>query len=89
MPRNQPTKSAAVKTSVGPSGRGARKDFAFCFVGHDKDHAKISELDGTHELTLAQKFEMICALSLFEYQMRNNTNDIPRFLRTTACIRKA
>jgi len=66
-----------------------KKKIAFCFVGKDSDNYKLSRLDGTQDLTPEQKFELICDLTLFHYQLKNNTNDIPRFLRTTACIRKA
>lgn len=61
----------------------------FVFVGSDDQHNKISHLDGTYKMTFHQKFDLICSLTLFEYQLKNGTNDIPRFLRTTACIRKA
>ena len=49
----------------------------------------MNELDGSVKLSYAKKFELICQLSLFEYQFRNKTTDVPRLLRTTACIRKA
>jgi hypothetical protein len=61
----------------------------FHFVGKDSDLERINELDGTTKLSYEQKFELACQLSLFEYQLRNKTNNVPRFLRTTACIRKA
>jgi hypothetical protein len=61
----------------------------FHFVGKDSDLRRINELDGTTELSYEKKFELACQLSLFEYQLRNNTTDVPRLLRTTACIRKA
>lgn len=40
-------------------------------------------------MSYEEKFALICQLTLFDYQLKNNCNDIPRFLRTTACIRKA
>ena len=48
----------------------------------------MSRLDGTESLSYQKKFELICELTLFDYQLKNNTNDLPRFLRTTACIKK-
>ena len=66
-----------------------KKRIAFCFIGKDSDNNKLSHLDGTQSRTYEQKFELICDLTLFHYQLKNDTNDIPRFLRTTACIRKA
>jgi hypothetical protein len=69
--------------------RDAKKYYSY--KGHDSDlkNLNISKLDGTLELSAEKKFELICELTLFHYQLKNNTNDIPRFLRTTACIRKA
>jgi hypothetical protein len=67
----------------------ARRDTVLVFVGGDDAHSDISSLDGTLRLSYAQKFELICQLSLFAYQLKNNTENVPRFLRTTACIRKA
>ena len=67
--------------------RGSKKQFAF--IGKDSDHASVSRRDGTLGMSYQDKFSLICDLTLFEYQLKNNTNDIPRFLRTTACIRKA
>ncbi len=63
----------------------------YSYMYRDADLAKlnISEVDGTLELSAQEKFELICELTLFNYQLKNNTNDIPRFLRSTACIRKA
>lgn len=69
----------------------ARKKFnnkPFIFIGRDTELSRISDLDGTLELSYKEKFALICELTLFEYQLKNQTNDIPRFLRTTACIRK-
>ena len=61
----------------------------FAFVGKDSDHGDLSRLDGTLGMSYEEKFSLICDLTTFDYQLKNNTNDIPRFLRTTACIRKA
>ena len=61
----------------------------FMFVGRDSQHKDMSEKDGTIDMSYQEKFSLICQLTLFEYQFKNKTNDIPRFLRTTACIRKA
>jgi hypothetical protein len=58
------------------------------YIGSDSEHSRLHELDGSLDQTPEQKFALICALSLFDYQLRNNTDDIPRLLRTTACIRK-
>ncbi len=66
-----------------------RRRSGFSYVGSDKDHHKISAMDGTLDLSYEKKFELVCDLTLFRYQLRHNTNDLPRFLRTTACIRKA
>lgn len=66
-----------------------KKNKAFCFKGSDDLHDKLHELDGSYDLTYEEKFEMLCELSLFHYQLKNSTDDIPRLLRTTACIRKA
>jgi hypothetical protein len=68
------------------SGRWAH---AFKFVGSDSAHSDLDSLDGSRKLTYAEKFERICQLSLFAYQLKNNTEHVPRLLRTTACIRKA
>ncbi len=65
------------------------RKFGFSFVGKDDMLDKINEMDGTLAMSIEQKFELICDLTLFNFQRVNNTNDIPRFLRTTACIRKA
>jgi hypothetical protein len=70
-----------MKTKVGQGKQ-------FSFLGKDSDHHLLSSLDGTKQMSYPQKFELICQLSLFDYQLKNNTNDIPRLLRTTACIRK-
>ena len=67
----------------------ARRANRFEFVGVDDAHSDLSSLDGSQSLTPAQKFELICQLSLFAYQLKNNTENVPRLLRTTACIRKA
>lgn len=67
----------------------ARRASGFEFMGVDEAHSDLSSLDGTRSLTYAQKFELICQLSLFAYQLKNNTDHVPRLLRTTACIRKA
>ena len=67
----------------------ARRANDFEFVGFDEAHSDLSSLDGTRSLTYAQKFELICQLSLFAYQLKNNTENVPRLLRATACIRKA
>ena len=61
----------------------------FSYVGRDSEHSAISRLDGTYRMSYEEKFALICELTLFEYQLKNNTDDVPRFLRTTACIRKA
>lgn len=60
----------------------------FSFVGRDCDLDRLSEIDGSWEQTPEERFATICAISLFEYQLRNETADVPRLLRTTACIRK-
>jgi hypothetical protein len=66
-----------------------RRGAGFNFVGSDDAHSDISSLDGTKGLSYAQKFEIACQISLFAYQLKNSTDYVPRFLRTTACIRKA
>jgi hypothetical protein len=66
-----------------------RQGNTFSFIGRDERHAELSQLDGTLNLTYEEKFALICELTLFHYQLTNKTNDIPRLLRTTACIRKA
>ena len=72
-----------------PITKSARRASSFKFVGVDETHSDLSDLDGTWSLTYAQKFELICQLSLFAYQLKNNTEHVPRLLRTTACIRRA
>ena len=72
-----------------PRKRLARRCAGFNFVGSDEVHADISSLDGSKGLTYAQKFELVCQISLFAYQLRNSTEYVPRLLRATACIRKA
>jgi len=69
--------------------RLARRGAGFNFVGSDEVHGDISSLDGSKGLTYAQKFELACQISLFAYQLKNSTEYVPRFLRTTACIGKA
>jgi hypothetical protein len=66
-----------------------RQGTGFQFVGSDDAHSDISSVDGTMGLAYAQKFELACQISLFAYQLKNGTEDVPRLLRTTACIRKA
>jgi hypothetical protein len=66
----------------------ARQVGGFRFVGSEDAHSDVSSLDGTRGLTYAQKFDLTCQLSLFAYQLKNNTDHVPRLLRTTACIRK-
>lgn len=68
-----------------------KKRTIFIYKGNDSDlkHVDFSEIDGTLSLSPEKKLELICQLSQFHYQVKNNTNDIPRLLRTTACIRKA
>ena len=61
----------------------------FVFLGKDNDHSKLSKVDGTLDLSHQEKFALICELTLFDYQLKSNTNDLPRLLRTTASIRKA
>ncbi len=58
------------------------------YQGEDCENLNLSELDGSRQMTAEQKIATVCALSLMEYQIRNNTNVIPRLLRTTAVIRK-
>jgi hypothetical protein len=77
------------KFSQGRKRRPRRLGAGFKFVGSDDAHSDISSLDGTKWLTYAQKFELACQISLFAYQLKNSTDYVPRFLRTTACIRKA
>ena len=69
--------------------RKLKRKKGFSFVGRDSQLNELNERDGTLALSPAKKFELICDLTLFHYQRINNTNDIPRFLRTTACIRKS
>lgn len=61
------------------------------FKGTDKDldTVNLSESDGTLALSPEKKLQLICELVTLNYQLKNKTNDIPRLLRTTACIRKA
>lgn len=65
-----------------------KRNSQFVFQGKDHHHDKLHEIDGSLEQSPEEKFATICALTLFEYQLRNNTDDIPRLLRSTACIRK-
>ena len=71
-----------------PARKSTRRDMGVVFVGGDDKHSDISSLDGTLRLSYAQKFELICQLSLFAYQLKNNTEDLSRLLRTTAWIKK-
>lgn len=68
-----------------------KKISQFSYKGTDTelDSLNLSKMDGTLDLSFEKKFELICELTLFHYQRTHNTNDLPRLLRTTACIRKA
>jgi len=68
--------------------RQKKSKYPLVFKGSDSEHSRMAELDGTYELSPEEKFAATCALTLFEYQVKNNTDAIPRLLRTTACIRK-
>ena len=68
-----------------------KREVSFVFKGTDEDlnTVNLSEIDGTLALSPEKKLQLICELVTFNYQLKNKTNDIPRLLRTTACIRKA
>lgn len=56
--------------------------------GDDSAHSSMSTRDGTLSMSYQQKFEPICELTLFECELNSQTSEVPRLLRTTACIRK-
>jgi hypothetical protein len=58
------------------------------YKGHDSNNKNLIEIDSPLRMTYEEKLKLITALTLFEYQRKNNTTDVPRFLRTTALIRK-
>ena len=66
-----------------------KKKTKLIFSGSDDALDKLDCIDPVYRMSYQQKLTLIYQLTLFEYQFRNNTNDVPRFLRTTACIRKA
>lgn len=80
------------KKSLGKKDRQSslkrRRRSVFSFVGSDRDHNIIEDIDGSNSLSYAEKFELICDLSLFEYQVRNNTTEIPRLDKSVCFIRK-
>jgi hypothetical protein len=67
--------------------KSRRKTF-FVYKGKDDDLELLSAIDPVAQLTFAEKAALITHLTTFHYQLQNNTTDVPRFLRTTALIRK-
>jgi hypothetical protein len=65
-----------------------KKRSKLLYLGTDNKLDALTEIDPLSSMSYTDKLTLIYQLSLFEYQMRNQTNDVPRLLRTTACIRK-
>ena len=65
-----------------------RKRSKLLYLGNDSRLDELSEVDSLSSMSYTDKLTLIYQLTLFEFQMRNQTNDVPRLLRTTACIRK-
>lgn len=59
------------------------------FLGRDSELSRLSEIDPPSALSYAEKLTLISELVRFEFQLRTGESDVPRLLRTTACIRKA
>ena len=78
----------SLKLVLSKTAKLRKKRSKVVFIGSDEMHSRISEIDSPSSMSYAEKLTLITQLSLFEFQLRNATNDLPRFLRTTACIRK-
>ena len=82
--------SGKKSTKLRSNGRARRRESAtLIFQGTDSELGALSEIDPVFSMSYVEKLTAIYELTLFEHQVRNETDDLPRFLRTTACIRKA
>jgi hypothetical protein len=69
--------------------RKKNKKKVLYYLGSDQGLNSIHNYDQVFSMSVEKKFELICELGIFQYQLKNGTDAIPRFLRTTANIRKA
>ena len=70
------------------SRKKKNRELPLIYAGPDDQLASLDKDYLANGSSYAEKLSLMSQISLFEYQMRNNTNDLPRLLRTTACIRK-
>ena len=76
------------KVKIVRKDRTRRKRMKLVFIGSDADLEKLNSIDRVSSMSYLEKLAAIYQLTLFDYQVRNATDDVPRLLRTTACIRR-